>query len=123
VGQSSVLIISSHPLFAEAIARILQREAIEVLPVVGSVEAALPLIEAHQPEAIIVDREGTSPIETDLVALLGEDRDRQVIFLTLNENQIVVHSWQRVQNATSDDLVSILRRHLAHAVDEGGRYG
>ena len=123
MGQSSVLIISSHILFAEAIARILQREAIEVLPVVDSIEAARPLIEAHQPEAIIVEREEASPVETDFVALLGEDRNRQVIFLTLTENQIVVHSWQRVKNATSDDLVSILRHHLAHAPDEGERYG
>lgn len=105
-----VLIISGHPLFAEAISRLLQVEGIEVVARADSLESALPLVKSQAVEAIIVDHDDPNLRDAEVVAqLVGDDEERQVIFLTLTGNQMIVHHRERLENVTSDDLVRALR--------------
>lgn len=99
-------IISGHSLFAEAIAHLLQDAGVEVVGRASSLEHALPQLKDQQVEAIIVDHDDPSLRDGEVVSrLVGYDEDRQVIFLTLAGNQMIVHHRERVENVTSADLV------------------
>jgi len=55
VETGRVLIISSHPLFAEAITHLLQEEGMSIVASVDSLEKAGPVLEAQQIETITTD--------------------------------------------------------------------
>ncbi len=72
--------------------------------------SALPLIEAHQPETIIIDAdERFTPDPTLLNLLAAGHANRQIIFFALDSNRLVVYEWRYVGDATPADLISILR--------------
>ncbi len=121
MSDHRVLIISSHPLFAEGIERILQEEDnFTVVARSCEVEAALPLVEQHQPDTIIIDHDEPSLRDAQVVNLLvGNQEERQVIFLTLNGSRMIVYHRQRVEDATAGDLLSILRTHPNRPNPEG----
>jgi len=121
VGSNRIFLISHHPLFAEAIIHILQDEGIEVANIAASLDAALPLLKEHQPDTIIVDCGENYPPDANTVSLLtGADEDRQVIFLTLDGNQMIIHRRQHVGDATATDLVSVLRERFPLSPARGG---
>jgi DNA-binding NarL/FixJ family response regulator len=99
-------IISGHALFAEAIARLLQDAGVEVMGRASSLERALPRLKDQRVEAIIVDHDDPDLRDGEIVSqLVGYDEERQVIFLTLAGNEMIVHHRERVENVTSADLV------------------
>lgn len=107
---SGVLIISSHPLFAEAIIQLLKEKGISHVSTVDSVPTALPLLKQQAVETIIVDHDDSQLRDAEVVSqLVGSDEARQVIFLTLTGNQMIVHHRERVENVTPDDLIQALR--------------
>jgi DNA-binding NarL/FixJ family response regulator len=106
----SVLIISSHPLFAEAITHVLASEGISVAATASDLQAAAPLLEAVRPDTIIVDCEEPCQPQADMLALLDDaDKEARLVFLSLADNRMIVHQWRRLGDATSADLVSFLR--------------
>ena len=109
-----VLIISGHPVFAEAITHLLQAQNIAEIITVNSMDSALPLLKTDTLETIIVDHDDPALCDTDVLSrLLDSDEARNVIFLTLAGNQMIVHHRARVENVTPDDLIQAL--HLAKA--------
>ncbi len=105
-----VLIISSHPLFAEAITRLLQTEEITVVATANNLEEARSILNTPEVEAIVVDHDDSQLREAELVSqLVNGDEERQVIFLTLTGNQMIVHHREWVKNVTPADLVGAIR--------------
>lgn len=105
-----VLIISSHPLFAEAITHLLQEEGMNVVASVDSLEKAVPVLEAQQIETIIVDQDDPQIPDSAVVSqLVGSRESQQVIFLTLAGNQMIVHHRERMENITPTDLIRAIR--------------
>lgn len=106
----SVLIISSHPLFAEAITHVLASEGISVAATASDLQAAVPLLDTIRPDTIIVDCEAPCQPQAEMLALLDDaDREARLVFLSLADNRMTVHQWRRLGDATSADLVSFLR--------------
>lgn len=104
------LIISGHPLFAEAITHLLREGGVEVVATAGSLDAAVPWLREQPVEAIIVDHDDPQLRDAEVVSrLVGHDEDRQVIFLTLSGNQMIVHHRERVEDVTAADLVGAIR--------------
>lgn len=105
-----VLIVSSHALFAEAIFRLLQEQGIEVVAKVGTLAEAEIVLQTLIVEAIVVDYDDPHLRDSEVVAhLVGDDEERQVIFLTLAGNQMIVHHREKVKNVTPADLISAIR--------------
>jgi DNA-binding NarL/FixJ family response regulator len=105
-----VYIISGHALFADAITRLVQDAHVEVVGRAGSLEDALPALRNLAVEAIIVDHDDPALRDAEVVSqLVGHDEARQVIFLTLSGNQMIVHRRERVEGATPADLLRAIR--------------
>jgi DNA-binding NarL/FixJ family response regulator len=103
-------IISGHALFAEAIARLLQDAGVQVVGRADSLESALPELERQATEAIIVDQDDPQLHDAEVVSrLVGQDEERQVIFLTLAGNRMIYHHRERLENVTPADLVGAIR--------------
>ena len=104
-----VLIISSHPLFAEAITHLLKEGGVSQVSTVDSVPKALSLLKQQAIETIIVDHDDLQLRDSEIVShLVGNDEAQQVIFLTLAGNEMIVHHRERVENVTPDDLIQAL---------------
>jgi DNA-binding NarL/FixJ family response regulator len=120
MSGGSVLIISSHPLFAEAITHVLASEGIAVAGVASDLQAASPLLHKLHPSTVIVDCEKPSQPQAEMLALLDDAHmEARLVFLSLADNRMIVHQWRRLGDATSADLVSFLRNGSASAVVAG----
>ena len=101
-----VLLISSHPLFAEAITHLLTEAGVFVAGTVDSVDKAVPVLTSQPVRSIIVDHDDPQLRDVDVVSqLLGNEMAQNIIFLTLAGNQMIVHHRERVKNITPQDLV------------------
>jgi DNA-binding NarL/FixJ family response regulator len=106
VKRDQVLIVSSHPLFAEAITRLLTEAGVHVAGRVDNVDQAVPMLTSQPIKSIIVDHDDPQLRDADVVSqLLGNETAQNVIFLTLAGNQMIVHHRERVKNITPQDLV------------------
>jgi len=106
VKRDQVLIVSSHPLFADAITRLLTEAGIFVAGQVESVDKAVPLLTSQPIKSIIIDHDDPQVRDADVVSqFLGIETAKNVIFLTLTGNQMIVHHRERVKNITPQDLV------------------
>lgn len=114
-----VLIVSSHPLFAEVLTRLVQEAGSEVIARVTGLEQALPLLPADTPITIIVDYEDARSRDAEWLPLLQEGRAAcRLVFVTLAGNEMIVHEQRRVTHATTAELVAALRRPLALRQEE-----
>jgi DNA-binding NarL/FixJ family response regulator len=122
LGSSAILIVSNHPLFAEAITHILKDEEIEVVAIAKSLETALPLLKTHRPDTVIIDCNTDCLPNGKMAALLGSsEKDLQVIFLTLADNRMIVHYRQHLGDATPADLISVLREWPFRSGSKGAK--
>ena len=120
VSGNPVLIISRHPLFAEAITHVLASEGIAVVAVASSLSVAIPLLREHRPSTIIVDCEDPRRPKTEMLALLEDvNVEASVVFLSLDDNRMVVHQWRQLGDASSADLVSVLRNGASPSAGPG----
>lgn len=120
MSGSSVLIISSHPLFAEAITHVLASEGFAVAAVANNLPAAIPLLHEHRPSTIIVDCEEPCQPQAEMLALLEDaDMESLLVFLSLADNRMVVHQWRRLGDASSADLVFVLRNGASPSTGPG----
>lgn len=104
-----VLIISSHPLFAEAITQVLHEQGVGHIMKVQNVASAASLLHEQAVGSIIVDHDDPQAGDAEVVSqLVGADEARQIIFLTLAGNQMIVHHRERVENVTPADLIQAL---------------
>ncbi len=103
------LIISNHPIFAEGLVRILKQDAgIEIVGCAENLERARFLLQAQQPDTIIVDFESDLPDTQVTHQLIDSQAERRVIFLTLSDNRLILYQRQQVIDATTADLLAVL---------------
>ncbi|MEW5961473.1 MAG: response regulator, partial [Chloroflexota bacterium] len=94
-----VLIISCHPLFAEAITHLLEEGGVHQVTTVDTIPNALSLLKHQTIKTVIVDYDEPQLRDTEVVSSLVEnDQAYQVIFLTMSDNQMIVHHRERVEN-------------------------
>jgi len=107
-----VLIVSGHSLFAEGIIHILQKESdFDLIARVETLEAALSVVKEQQPCTVIVDYDEPDLRDAKMTSLLiGDQAERQIIFLTLAGNRMIIHQRQQVEDATPADLLAVLRK-------------
>ncbi len=108
-----VLIVSSHPLFAEGLTRLVQEAGGEVVARVADLHQALPLLQEDSPATIIVDREDAQLRTTEWLPLLRQGNAAwRIILLTLAGNEMIVYEQRRVTHASADELIQVLRAEL-----------
>ena len=108
--SSSVLIVSDSRLFVDAVGRLLEEENIHVIAGTEDLEEARAILDAHAVDAIVVDQDSILVQNAhELSRLIDYQEERQVVFLTLAGNQMVVHHQERVRNVTPADLVEAVR--------------
>ena len=103
-----VLIVSSHPIFAQALARLVREAGFTVLANVTDLQQALHLLHPDEPINIIVDYEDVQPREDDWLPLLQAGTVRRVILLTLTNNEMIVHEQRHVSHVTTTELKQAL---------------
>ena len=102
-------IISSSPLFTDAITRLLEEEGIEVVAKANSLAEARPILNGHKIDAIIVDRNDLQLRDAEVASnLMDSDQERQVVFLTMAGNEMVVYHRKQIKNVTPPDLVKAI---------------
>ncbi|RME76308.1 MAG: DNA-binding response regulator [Chloroflexi bacterium] len=118
LNSLQVLIISGHPLFADAITHLLHEQGIEHVAVVSTITEAQTLLETETPQAIIVDHDTSYLTDSEVVSqLVGRGDTQQVIFLTLEDNRMIVHHRERIENVTPADLIQALHPGAATAAE------
>jgi hypothetical protein len=104
-----IFILSSHPLFARGVEKLLTSESgFEVVGVEGEFDAAVERIYALQPDVVLIDGDRSS--QAALIAQLPPDhRGLKVVSLTLNDNTLGIYFQQRRVARGVDDLIDVLR--------------
>ena len=108
--SSRVIIVSDSPLFVDAVSRLLEEQDIHVIAKTSDPEEVRELLDSHQVDAIVVDQDSV-PIQraNTMSHIMNYQEERPVIFLTLADNQMIVHHQERVRNVTPADLVGAIR--------------
>ena len=102
-------IISASPLFVDAIIHLLEAEGVEVVAQAKNLSEALPLLNSHQVDAVIVDRNDLQLRDAEVASQLMDDNQaRKVVFLTMAGNEMVVYHSKHIDNVTPKDLVKAL---------------
>ena len=87
---------------------------------VENLPAAVPLLRELRPGTVIVDCEAPCRPEAEMLAVLDDaDMEARLVFLSLADNRMIVHQWRRLGDATSADLVSVLRNGTGPAAASG----
>ena len=105
--ERRTVVIVGDSLFAESLSQMLaQSDQVSVIGCVPTPEAAVPLIAADQPDAVIVaeaDRGGAA----DYGQLLKNDLDLPIIRANLNADSVQVITSHRIGTRPTDLLAAI----------------
>jgi len=88
-----------------------QGELLEVLGIARTADAALRCVEAHRPDAVLVDRETEEQHPHVVVQLMGAGAHTKVVALDLVDEAVLVLEARRVSTATVRDLVEVIQGH------------
>jgi len=102
--MSSRVLLVGQGLFLDGLTRLLnEQRSVSVVGAARDWAEAETLVQTHRPDTVIVDHVDPTPsFESALPA-------PQVIYLTLAENRMVVHSRQEMAHPTASDLVRVIR--------------
>ncbi len=104
-----VLIVSTHPIFAKTLDRLVREAGCLVLATVGDLQQALALLQFDSRVIVIIDYEDAQPREDEWLPLLQQAHAaRRVILLTLTKNEMIVHEQRRVTHVTETELKQAL---------------
>lgn len=102
------IVIIGQGVFRDGLASLLADDAEVVL--VGAADTwqeARAIFATQKSDVLIVDHKTPQLSKEDLEPLLqSEGSSLKVIFLTLADNHMVIHNWQRISNVTVTDLRS-----------------
>jgi DNA-binding NarL/FixJ family response regulator len=105
-----VLIVSESDLFVDALSRLLQEAGISVMGRANQPEDARAFLNAQQIDTVVVDYDDRRFRDAEVVAqLINNDEERQVVFLTMVGNKMIVHQRERIENVTPADLIRVIR--------------
>jgi ActR/RegA family two-component response regulator len=104
-----VLIVSSHPIFAKTLDRLVREAGYQVMACVAALPQALPLLQANAPVTVIIEYQDAQPRADEWLPLLqSAHATRRVILLTLAKNEMIVHEQRRVTHVTETELKQAL---------------
>ncbi len=104
-----VLVVSSHPIFAKTLVRLVREAGCEVIASVANVDQALNLLQPSINAIVIVDYEDLQPRQEEWLPLLQHtDATRRILLLSLNQNEMIVHEQYRVTQVNEDILKQTL---------------
>jgi hypothetical protein len=93
-------------LLQDVVERILSdQQQVEIIGSAQSWEAAKPQIAASTPNVVIIAQQNKELREVDLQEI---SHTIKIIYLTPNENRIIVHDRQQISNAALADLITTL---------------
>jgi AmiR/NasT family two-component response regulator len=104
--ERRTVVIVGDSLFAESLSQMLQSDQVRVAGCAPTPNAAMALIAAHQPDAVIVaetDRAGTA----DYSQLLKNDLDLPIIRANLNADSVQVITSHRIGTRPADLLTAL----------------
>ncbi len=103
-----VFIIWAHPLFDEAVRRLLQQWGVSVVGSTSAQQTALEQIEALKPEVVILE-DADDPSETEeQQAMAIINQSPHVIRLNLNDNELRSYRRERRTVGKIEDLANLL---------------
>jgi DNA-binding NarL/FixJ family response regulator len=102
--MSSRVLLVGQGLFLDGLTRLLSEQpSVSIVGAARDLTEAQSLVQTYHPDTVIVDHADTAPtFESSAPSL-------QVIYLTLAENRMVVHSRQEMAGPTARDLVRVIR--------------
>jgi len=102
--MSKRVLLVGQGLFLDGLTRLLsEQRSVSIVGAARDLTEAQSLVHAHQPDTVIVDHVDPAPaFESSLPSL-------KVIYLTLADNRMVVHSRQELAHPTATDLVRVIR--------------
>ncbi|MBI5030917.1 MAG: hypothetical protein HZB51_10350 [Chloroflexi bacterium] len=110
-----VLIVSSYPIFAQALERLVREAGYQVMASVAKLDQALNILQPNMSATVIVDCQDIQPRQEEWLPLLQQaNATRRIILLSLNRNEMIVHEQRRVTQVNEDDLKQALAGLNAH---------
>ncbi len=105
------ILFIGHGLFCESLTRLVsENAAVEVIGAVGTCGEARDILTTQQLDVLIVDHAQVALRGNDLEELLQNGpATLKVIYLSLDENKMVVHNRQQLNDVTLPDLMSVLQ--------------
>ncbi|MBI5304903.1 MAG: hypothetical protein HY868_22410 [Chloroflexi bacterium] len=102
--MSSRVLLVGQGLFLDGLTRLLsEQRSVCIIGAARDWAEAETLVQTHHPDTVIVDHADTAP------AFQSASSAPQVIYLTLAENRMVVHSRQELAGPTASDLVRVIK--------------
>jgi DNA-binding NarL/FixJ family response regulator len=113
--HTRVVIFSSATLFRDGLRTMLEDAPdIEVLGFTGTWETALALVRAHQPDAVIVDRDDLMP--ANFLDTLFESAARiRVVVLSLQDDRMAVYTQASVEHPRRPELLAAVTQRSRRA--------
>jgi DNA-binding NarL/FixJ family response regulator len=109
--MSTKILFIGHGLFCESLTRLLsENEAVEIFGAVRTCGEAKEILSAQNLDVLIVDHAQVKLKGADLEELLAFSPPAlKVIYISLDDNKMVVHNRQQIAAATLPDLMSVLQ--------------
>lgn len=102
-------IISTSPLFVDAISHLLAEEGVEVVAQTKELAEAQSILGKQKADAIIVDRNDIQLREAEVVSrLMDGNGNQRVVFLTMAGNEMVIYHREKLEDVTPQDLVKTI---------------
>lgn len=111
-----ILIWSTRPAFVRAMRSLAHREGLEVTGVTRTGEAAIALVEAQDPDAVLVDRETEERHPAIVLRLVGAGARTKVVAMDLGDEAVRVLEGRQAPAGTVRDLVRAIQGDLAQQV-------
>ena len=113
--MTTKILFIGHGLFCESLTRLLsENPSIEIIGAVSTCDEARTIIESMRPDALIVDHAQVALRIYDLEDILETSPSSiKVIYLTLEENKMVVHNRQKLSDVTLPVLMQALNLEQA----------
>ena len=104
-----VIIVSNSSLFVDAVSRLLQKDEIQVVTCVNSVEETQLALNKHPIDSIVVDYDDPQLSATDtLINNFKTPAARRIVYLSLADNEMTFHYQERIENITPAELIKAI---------------
>ncbi len=102
-SMSSRVLLVGQGLFLDGLTRLLsEQRSVSIIGAARDWAEAATLVQTHHPDTVIVDHADTTPTFDSAMPA------PKVIYLTLSDNRMVVHSRQELAGPTASDLVRVI---------------
>jgi DNA-binding NarL/FixJ family response regulator len=126
IPDRTAVLLDRHPLWLEAVELVLSRVDVEVVGKATATDAALALLEQHQPDIFVVEiKAAEETMEAFALPRVAAERapDTKTIVLSENEERVFIEGTLQagavayvVKSVHPDDLATTIRQVFEHSV-------